>query len=405
MDTRRNPFTPRRGAEPPVLAGRDEPLAAALTACGRLLQGRSGRPVLLTGARGMGKTSLLRASAREASAHGFVVSEIGCPKGAREKALAALIAPKIREAVEALECSGRARHHCLSWLYGFERAHQLRKGSGSSCSSCSSDSVEPVDDPLDVAVTGSLAHDLPELFEALGRAYQGAGRGWLLAVDDLHRLHPKDLAALLAAVHRVGQLELPVMFVSAGLPQVLRMAGEARSYAERLFRFWELGPLDREAVRRAVVEPLVASGVTVSDEALELLTRETRGCPFFLQAWASAAWEAARDENTLTAADFEATRAETLRALDRNFYAEALAGATVAERALLEVMAERMVESDSYTCSAADAATSLGKTEGELARQVTRMTKKGLIYWNAPGELAFSAPLAGASILRQKAGR
>lgn len=412
MDTRRNPFTPRRGAEPPVLAGRDEALTAVLTACGRLLHGRSGRPVLLIGARGMGKTALLRAIEREASAHGFVVSSIECPKVAREKALAALIAPKIREAATACALSGRARDDCLSWLDWFERAHKLRKNS--------SDSVELVEGSFDAAVTGSLEYDLPELFKALGRAYQGAGRGWLLAFDDLHRLHPKDLAAILAAVHRVGQLELPVMFVATGLPQILRMTGDAKSYAERLFRFCKLGPLDLEAVRRAIVEPLEAftvSGTTVTEEALKLLARETRGYPFFLQMWASAAWKAwcertagggpevAREENTLTAADFEATRAEALRTLDRDFYAEALDGATAAERALLEVMAEKTAESGSETCSAADAATVLGKTEEELSRQVTRMTKKGLIYRRAPGVLAFSTPLAGASILRQKTGR
>lgn len=150
---------------------------------------------------------------------------------------------------------------------------------------------------------------------------------------------------------------------------------------------------------------------------LRAFERETRGYPFYLRAWASAAWEAwfertagcgpeaVREGIPLTAADFEATRAETLRTLDRDFYAEALDGATAAEIALLEVMAEKTAESGSETCSAADAATLLGKTEVELARQVTRMTKKGLIYRFAPGVLAFSAPLAGASILRQKTGR
>ncbi|WP_170143859.1 AAA family ATPase [Sutterella megalosphaeroides] len=417
MDTRRNPFTPRRGAEPPVLAGRDEALASALTACGRLLQGRSGRPVLLIGDRGMGKTALLRAIAREASMYGFVVSSIDCPKDESERDLAALLAPKIRAAATWLLLSdgfGSAEaDEFLSALCRFEATYGVGEGD-------SFDRFEPDEDPFDVVITGSLEVDLPELFEALGYAFHAAGRGWFIALDDLQLLNAEDLAALLAAVHRVGQLELPVMFVATGLPQILRMTGDAKSYAERLFRFCKLGPLDLEAVRRAIVEPLEAftvSGTTVTEEALELLARETRGYPFFLQMWASAAWkawcertagggpEAVREANTLTAADFEATRAEALRTLDRDFYAEALDGATAAEMALLEVMAEKTAESGSETCSAADVATLLGKTEGELSRQVTRMTKKGLIYRRVPGVLAFSAPLAGASILWQKTGR
>ena len=111
-----------------------------------------------------------------------------------------------------------------------------------------------------VADTGDLQYDLPDLFHVIGRAAQAAGKGWILLIDEVHYLSQKDLAALIVAIHHTTQEGLPVLLVGAGLPQVARLAGDAKSYAERLFLYPSVGPLAPEDEALAVEKPIVDEG-------------------------------------------------------------------------------------------------------------------------------------------------
>lgn len=103
-----------------------------------------------------------------------------------------------------------------------------------------------------LADSGDLQYDLPDLFEVIGRAAQDAGKGWILLIDEVQYLSQKDLAALIVAIHHVTQEGLPVLLIGAGLPQVARLAGDAKSYAERLFLYPALGPLSPKDAALAI---------------------------------------------------------------------------------------------------------------------------------------------------------
>ena len=94
-----------------------------------------------------------------------------------------------------------------------------------------------------LADNGDLEGDLSSLLEQVGAAAKGAGTAIVLFIDELQYVKEEEFAALISALHRCAQGKLPVTVVGAGLPQLLALAGNAKSYAERLFNFPQIGPL------------------------------------------------------------------------------------------------------------------------------------------------------------------
>ncbi len=95
----------------------------------------------------------------------------------------------------------------------------------------------------------------------------------------------KELAAIIVAVHRIGQKNLPLFVVAAGLPQIAKLSGGAKSYSERLFTYPSIGALDKKAETDAIRTPLEKEGVEIQDDALDRILELTSGFPFFIQEW------------------------------------------------------------------------------------------------------------------------
>lgn len=133
--------------------------------------------------------------------------------------------------------------------------------------------------------------------------------GWLLLVDELQNLSKADLAALLAALHRVNQLALPVMFVGAGLPNAARLAAEAKAYAERLFFFCDLKPLSPKAIKSVLVTSFKKAGASIAPNALDVMVKESLGSPLLLRIWAACVWEMSRGQ-VITMRDVELAKAD-----------------------------------------------------------------------------------------------
>lgn len=185
--------------------------------------------MMLLGLRGTGKTVLLSEIGRIAESDGMLVSKIEAPE---ETDLAKLLYPEMRKVARALSGIEAAKHYAgraLSGLRNFAAVFKIEVGGVGI-------GVEPDPEP-GLAESGDLQHDLPDLFGQIGRAAQSAGKGWLLLIDEVQYLSEADLAGLIVALHRMSQDGLPVVFVGAGLPQVAKLAGDAKSYAERLFSY------------------------------------------------------------------------------------------------------------------------------------------------------------------------
>jgi len=386
MDPFRNPFAPGAGSRPPELAGRDAILEATAIACGRAVNGRSARSVMLLGLRGTGKTVLLNEIGRNAQARGLLVSRVESPEG---ESLARLIYPEMRKVMRSLSGVDAARQLATTGLRGLRSFASVFRIDISGVEV----GIEPAPG---IADTGDLQYDLPDLFTLIGQAAKAAGRGWVLLIDEVQYLSGADLSALIVALHRISQEGLPVLLVGAGLPQIARLAGEAKSYAERLFQYPAVGPLDPVSAAQAIEKPINEEEATIAPEALRLIVERTRGYPFFLQEWASVVWNNAPGPD-ITLGDADRSYAETLALLDDGFFKVRIDRLTRAEVQFVKAMAG--LGDGPYAM--ADVAHAMGRHQKSLGPARSSIITKGMIYSTDHGYLDFSVPLFADFMRRQ----
>ncbi len=380
MDPIRNPFAPGAGSRPPELAGRGALLETVRIAIARVRLGRPAKSLLMVGLRGVGKTVLLDRMLDEARQTGVACVRLEAPEG---RSLPAMLAPQLRVALLQLSREEKARHAAeigLRALAGFAGALKVKFG----------DIEVGMDlEPLKgLADNGDLEQDLPALLEAVGDAASAAGTALVLFVDELQYVPEPQLAVLIAALHQCTQRQVPVTMVGAGLPQLRGQTGEAKSYAERLFDFPMVGALDPADARRAIVKPIEDEGARIEESAVELIIRQTRGYPYFLQEWGKHAWEAA-SASPITRADVESASRTAVAALDASFFRVRFDRLTPLEKRYLRSMAEL----GAGPHRSGDIAAVLERSVTSLAPTRNQLISKGMIWSPAHGDTAFTVPL------------
>lgn len=255
-----------------------------------------------------------------------------------------------------------------------------------------------VDREPGLADSGVLSEDLTDVLVSVGEAARGCDAGILVAIDEVQYLSAEQLGALITAIHRTTQLDLPVVLVGAGLPQLPGLAGDAKSYAERLFEFPTIGELDRVDSAAAVVIPANQAGVDIDDDAVEVIVDETRGYPYFLQEWGSYVWNAA-PQNPVTIDDVRSARPGVIDQLDKNFFLVRLDRLTPKDREYLIAMAQL----GPGPHRSGDIATQLGVKVESVAPRRSGLITKGMIYSPAHGDTAFTVPLFDEFLLRYHA--
>ena len=375
MDHVRNPFAPGAGTQPPELAGRDAIIADAETALKRALLGRQSRSQILLGLRGVGKTVLLNKIEETAEALGHLTSFIEAPEGKR---LATLIVPKAQQILQKLSLNAAAKAKAHAALRSFASAFKLNFGDYGL-------SVEP--EP-GIADSGNLEYDLSELFIRIGEAAASASKGWTLLIDEVQYLKVDDFAALIVAIHKVNQKSLPVLFFGAGLPQVAALSGDAKSYAERLFAYPNIGPLDETASNDAIRRPILEENEAIAPTALAEIFRHTKGYPYFLQEWGYQTWNIA-SASPISASNVEAASSLALARLDEGFFKVRFDRLTPKERDYVVAMAT--LGTGPYKSS--EVAEVLGVDVQSLGPRRANIINKGMIYSPAHGDIAFTVPL------------
>jgi hypothetical protein len=333
---------------------------------------------MLLGLRGVGKTVLLNRLAHIAETEGYQTVMLEAPE---DRSLPEMLVPPLRSLLfklSRLEKTKEVAKRGLAVLRAFASAFKLKVGE-----------VEfGVKAETGTADSGSLESDLPEVLLAVANAAKEADSAVALFIDELQYLTEGDLAALIASVHKMTQKGLPFILFGAGLPQLAALAGEAKSYAERLFDYPDIGPLADEAAREAIESPVHREGVEVTDDALALIVEKTKGYPYFLQEWGSACWNAA-PSSPITAQDAVGATTQTLYALDRGFFRVRLDRLTPREKDYMRAMAE------------------LGPgphRSGEIAQTLhmdvtaagplrNGLIKKGMVYSPQHGDTAFTVPM------------
>ena len=160
-----------------------------------------------------------------------------------------------------------------------------------------------IDPEVGSADSGDMEIDLPTLFVAIGEAAEERKSAVAVLIDEIQYFSAKELGALIMAMHKIQQRQLPVVLLGAGLPILPGLAGESKSYAERLFSFPEVGALSEEDAAKALRDPALAAGVVFEQSALDEAFRLTKGYPYFLQEWGYQSWNQAPTHRTGDIAD------------------------------------------------------------------------------------------------------
>ncbi|MEB0136293.1 ATP-binding protein [Actimicrobium sp. CCC2.4] len=385
MDPVHNPFAPGAGSQPPQLAGRQAIIDEAGVAIQRALLYKSTRPQMFLGLRGVGKTVLLNKIQEMAEQAGHLVSFVEAPEN---RSLGELLMPKIDQLLHKLSVTASAKakvYSALRALRSFGSAFKLTYGDVSL-----SVEAEP-----GVADSGDLESDLSELFVQVGEAAKAAGRGWTLLIDEVQYLRPADLAALIVALHKINQKRLPVLFFGAGLPQVAALSGDAKSYAERLFLYPVVGPLEVADAKMAIRHPVNEEGARISEQALDEIIDKTHCYPYFLQEWGHQCWNIAQ-AGKIDLADAKNAALRATKRLDEGFFKVRFERLTPKEREYVIAMAR--LGAGPYRSS--DIADALGETSQSLGPRRAQIINKGMIYSPSHGDIAFTVAMFDQYLMR-----
>lgn len=374
-----NPYRPGAGTTPAYLAGREQVLHDAQAVLENIRVGFPARSVIYYGLRGVGKTVLLNRI-------GELAEDMDVPSeymeiAEREHSFQDAIVLHVYKLMSKLSPVDKLEGYVKKAM-GILKAFSVKYTDASS-------GIEIAFDPVHgIADTGNLSNDMTELFLALGRLAQKKEQGAVLFIDEIQYIGGRDFEALIEALHRVNQKGYPLVIFAAGLPKIVRLAGEIKSYAERLFQYIDIGGLSAKDAELALVRPAAKLHVAYDNAAVAKVLSVTEGYPYFIQEYGKWIWENREHADTITTAivdrayhDFEST-------MDAAFFKVRHDRATPRE---LEFMTA-MVRCKELPCSMKDVAQKLGEPTKKVAPLRAQLIHKGFIYAPQRGTIAFTVP-------------
>lgn len=385
MDPVDNPYSPNAGAPPPALVGRAELLETFSIAVARIRRRRAEKGMLPTGLRGVGKTVLLNRFVEQARDQGYLVAQI---EASEDGNFVGTLGAQLRPVLFELDRNAKV-------AASVKRALRVFKSFSASLGLNGLTVSLGVDAERGVGDSGDLSTDLTALLVSIGEAAVTEETAVLIAIDELQYLNEAELSSLIMAMHRITQLTLPVMLVGTGLPQLPALAGNAKSYAERLFNYPSLGPLSVVDAKEAIAAPAREQGIAFTDSALLRLFEITRGYPYFIQEWAYHVWNQA-STSPISTEDVNAVDGRVLKALDESFFRVRYDRLTPREKKYLRAMAE-LGEGPHRS---GDVASVLGTKVESLSPLRSGLIAKGMIYSPQHGDTAFTVPLFDAFMRR-----
>jgi len=382
-----NPYNPGAGTPPPELAGRNELREKVRICIERLRIGNSAKSLILVGLRGVGKTVLLDRMRLDAEGTGIQTLRIEAPEN---KSLPAMLAPELRKALlrmSTIESAKEVSQRALRALAGFAKGLKLKFAD-----------IEVGFDYAPepgLADNGELESDLTALLVQTGEAAKAAGTVMVMFIDELQYVKESQFAALISALHRCAHLRLPITLVGAGLPQLLALAGEAKSYSERLFEYPQIDKLNTSAAMDALRKPAQQLGVNYTDDAALAIVEKTQGYPYFLQEWGKHTWDVATT-SPITLDVVKTATQLSIAGLDESFFKVRLERTTPSERRYLRAMADL----GPGPHRSGDIANQLLKTVSTQAPVRSSLIRKGIVWSPTHGDTAFTVPLFHEYLLR-----
>jgi hypothetical protein len=346
----------------------------------RIRIGNSAKSLLLVGLRGVGKTVLLEKIRSDAESAGIFTIKMEAPE---DRSLPALIAPQLRLALLRLSRVEKAKDFAqksLRALAGFAKALKYKYND-----------IEvgfDFDPEPGLADNGDLEGDLGALLVQAGHTAKNANTALVIFIDELQYVKQEQFAALITALHKCTQENLPLALIGAGLPQLRALAGKAKSYAERLFDYPMIDKLNPVDATLAIVKPASDQGVQYTPEAVDAIMQQTQGYPYFLQEWGKHSWDIAT-HSPITAEDVTNASCQAIAALDESFFRVRFDRLTPTEKKYIRAMAEL----GSGPHRSGDIAEELGRTSASLGPIRSSLITKGMIWSPTYGDTTFTVPL------------
>ncbi|PTQ85927.1 Cdc6-like AAA superfamily ATPase [Trichococcus patagoniensis] len=377
-----NPYTPGAGVPPKYLAGRDATIREAEDALFYIKNGDFSRSVVYYGLRGVGKTVLLNKIEEMADEEDIRYEHLEISERSSFKNNISL---HILKLIQQLSAKAKTKGY-LSKALSVLKAFSI-KYSPEGEISLSIDSE--IDSAVGISDTGNFENDLTELLVSLGTLAQKQGTGVALFIDEIQYMKDDEFEALIAAIHRVNQKALPLIIFAAGLPKIAKIAGDVKSYAERLFKFVSIGSLEQSAARLALEEPAKKWGVSYSEVALEKILQITECYPYFLQEYGNQVWaKVSVDKRIIDATMVDEVYSDFEKSLDESFFKVRHDRATSRE---LDFMIA-MVKCGTLPCSTKAIAEQMQCPVSAISPLRAQLIHKGFIYSANRGEVDFTVP-------------
>ena len=382
MTLRINPYTPGAGMVPRYLAGREALLEEVQDTLAYIANGYATRSIVYYGLRGVGKTVLLTEIENIAMENNIYYEHIEAMENGSFMSSISLYVSKILRKMSVKEKAKQyidlAKSVAMSFQFFYNKEGETSIG------------INPeMLKAAGIADTGDLQNDLTELLVHLGKVGQKINTGAVIFIDEVQYLKDAEFEALMAAIHRCNQLGLPLALIAAGLPKIAKIAGDIKSYAERLFKFIPVDKLQENDAKLALTRPASRLGVQYTDEALTEILQQTDCYPYFLQEYGQQAWKYV-DKATKTLS-YEAACAahnDFINALDEGFFKVRHDRASEKE---LEFM-RAMVQCSELPCQTKQVAQLMHSSYNRIAPIRAQLIHKGFIYATSRGEISFKVP-------------
>ena len=374
-----SPYTPGAGTKPPYLAGRQKLLDDAEKSLQSAADGYFQKSVIYYGLRGVGKTVLLNTIEDKADDLDILYEHIEI---AEKKSFLKQISIASNRLIHRLSIAEAAKDVWRK-AWGYLQAFNVTYNPDDQTFTAG------VSEPSAYITTRILSEDMTELFLTMGRTAAKAGKVICFFIDEIQYMREEEMEALVNALHRVNQKGLPVILYGAGLPKVLSILGDVKSYAERLFKYEPVDRLSDADACDAITKPAESLGIIYTEDAVAEILKWSHGYPYFVQELCNIVWENTEEKERIVLSDVEKVIPIFLHHLDESFFKMRYERCTKKEHDFLFAM----VRCGELPCTISNVAMILKKKVNSISPVRAQLISKGIIYSTGRGEIDFTVPL------------
>ena len=353
-----NPFKPTAGGEPPLLIGRERVVRDFDKGLDNGV-GAPGRIMLITGARGTGKTVMLTVLGDKARAHKWDVIEETASDGLCERLVSEL-------------CSKDSLIDKLTFAPSITIA-------GASVSLGEAE-LSPKRMPETLRKAMSARLDALEKRDA----------GLMISIDETQAASRADLIAIATAIQHQIREKRNVSIVFAGLPQMISdlFDDEVITFLRRA-RTNVLANVPIDEVKESFAQTFEDSGMSLNTSRVEKAAVATAGYPYMIQLVGYYIWDAAdaRESTVISKEDVNEGIREARVDLDNAVCVPELHGLSKNDKAYLEAMA--VSDGPSGT---SEVAKRMGRSAKYAATYRKRLLDAYVIRQTDRGEVDFAVP-------------